>query len=90
MSFTTKWKLAWCRLFSIQVVTSVSRFNDGSDFQYVSIPATVVQEPLSGIEDKSVSTGGGGSVGRFNFRVIWFNRATPFQVIIRDEDYEKL
>lgn len=46
-------------IFSIQVVTSVSRFNDGSDFQYISIPATVVQEPVSGIEDKSVSTGGG-------------------------------
>ncbi|WP_271631268.1 rhombotarget A, partial [Acinetobacter baumannii] len=50
-------------IFRIQVVTSVSRFNDGIEFQYVTIPATVVQEPVSGIEDKSVSTGGGGSVG---------------------------
>ncbi|AUM25400.1 rhombotarget A [Acinetobacter pittii] len=50
-------------IFSIQVVTSVTRFNEGVDFQYISIPATVFQQPLAGIEDKSVSTGGGGSVG---------------------------
>ncbi|MFV5371117.1 rhombotarget A [Acinetobacter pittii] len=50
-------------IFSIQVVTSVTRFNEGVDFQYISIPATVFQQPLTGIEDKSVSTGGGGSVG---------------------------
>lgn len=50
-------------IFSIQVVTSVSRFNEGEDFQYITIPTRIVQEPLSGIEDKSVSTGGGGSVG---------------------------
>ncbi|HHP0345948.1 rhombotarget A [Acinetobacter baumannii] len=50
-------------IFSIQVVTSVTRFNEGVDFQYISIPTTISQAPLSGIEDKSVSTGGGGSIG---------------------------
>ncbi|QIT17022.1 rhombotarget A [Acinetobacter pittii] len=50
-------------IFSIQVVTSVTRFNEGVDFQYISIPTTISQAPLSGIEDKSVSAGGGGSVG---------------------------
>ena len=40
----------------------MSRFNEGVEFQYITIP-TKVQDPLSGIEDKSVSTGGGGSVG---------------------------
>ncbi len=28
-----------------------------------TIPTRIVQEPLSGIEDKSVSSGGGGSIG---------------------------
>lgn len=50
-------------IFSIQVVMSVTRFNEGVDFQYISIPTTISQAPLSGIEDKSVSTGGGGSIG---------------------------
>ncbi|KCY09107.1 putative gammaproteobacterial enzyme C-transmembrane domain protein [Acinetobacter baumannii 21072] len=50
-------------IFSIQVVTSVTRFNEGVDFQYISISTTISQAPLSGIEDKSVSTGGGGSIG---------------------------
>ncbi|MGM7388781.1 GlyGly-CTERM sorting domain-containing protein, partial [Acinetobacter baumannii] len=30
---------------------------------YITIPTRIVQEPLSGIEDKSVSSGGGGSIG---------------------------
>lgn len=50
-------------IFSIQVVTSISRFNEGVEFQYITIPTRIVQEPLSGIEDKSVSSGGGGSIG---------------------------
>lgn len=50
-------------IFSIQVITSVSRFNEGVEFQYITIPTRIVQDPVSGIEDKSVSTGGGGSVG---------------------------
>ena len=50
-------------IFSIQVVTSVSRFNEGIEFQYITIPTRIVQDPVSGIEDKSVSAGGGGSVG---------------------------
>jgi len=41
----------------------VSRFNEGVEFQYITIPTRIVQDPVSGIEDKSVSAGGGGSVG---------------------------
>ncbi|MFX5726665.1 Ig-like domain-containing protein, partial [Acinetobacter baumannii] len=61
--YTPIWNWNGADIFSIQVVTSVSRFNEGVEFQYTTIPTRIVQDPLSGIEDKSVSTGGGGSVG---------------------------
>lgn len=49
-------------VFNLLVVTTTTRFNDAADV-YLTVPVQIVQDPPSGIEDKSVSTGGGGSVG---------------------------
>lgn len=49
-------------VFNLLVVTTTTRFNNAADV-YLTVPVQIVQDPLSGIEDKSVSTGGGGSVG---------------------------
>jgi len=48
-------------VFNLLVVTTTTRFNDAADV-YLTVPVQIVQDPPSGIEDKSVSTGGG-SVG---------------------------
>ncbi|MEM9995555.1 MAG: rhombotarget A, partial [Acinetobacter pittii] len=49
-------------VFNLLVVTTTTRFNNAADV-YLTIPVQIVQDPPSGIEDKSVSAGGGGSVG---------------------------
>lgn len=48
-------------VFNLLVVTTTTRFNDAADV-YLTVAVQIVQDPPSGIEDKSVSTGGG-SVG---------------------------
>ncbi|WP_336167513.1 rhombotarget A [Acinetobacter sp. 161(2023)] len=48
-------------VFNLLVVTTTTRFNNAADV-YLTVPVQIVQDPPSGIEDKSVSTGGG-SVG---------------------------
>jgi len=49
-------------VFNLLVVTTTTRFNNAADV-YLTVPVQIVQDPPSGIEDKTVSTGGGGSVG---------------------------
>lgn len=45
--------------FSIQLVTTTSRFSEGSNDRTLTLPGTIVQEPDNNFENKSVNTSGG-------------------------------
>lgn len=45
--------------FSIQLVTTTSRFSEGSNDRTLTLPGTIVQEPDNNFESKSVNTSGG-------------------------------
>ncbi|WAU74481.1 rhombotarget A [Acinetobacter sp. TR11] len=45
--------------FNMRIITTTTRFNDVSNY-YLTIPATIVQDPPNNFESKTVNVGGGG------------------------------
>lgn len=45
--------------FSLQLVTTTSRFSEGTNDRTLTLPGTIVQEPGNNFENKSVNTSGG-------------------------------